>query len=61
MNLQACRPDPFLKRVSNTCIFPVKFTKFLRAPILKYICEPLLLYIQVILFTMHEKETTNET
>ena len=31
-----------LKRNSSTC-FPVKFAKFLRTPILKYICERLLL------------------
>ena len=37
----------------------MKFAKFLRAPILKYI-EPLLLYLQVILLTIHEKDTANE-
>ena len=30
--------------------------KFWKAPILKNICEPLLLYLQVILFKMHEKD-----
>ena len=53
-------PETFLKTDSNTGIFPVKFAKFLRAPILKYICEPLLLYLQVILLTIHEKDTANE-
>ena len=38
----------------------MKFAKFLRAPILKYICEPLLLYLQVSLLTIHEKDTANE-
>ena len=38
----------------------VKFEKFLRAPILKNIYEPLLLYLQVVLFTMHEKDTAKE-
>ena len=38
----------------------MKFAKFLRASILKNIYEPLLLYIQVILFTMHEKDKANE-
>ena len=46
-NLQAWGPEAFSKRDSNTCIFPVKFAKFLRAPILKYICKLLLLYLQV--------------
>ena len=53
-------PETFLKRDSNTGIFPMKFAKFLRAPILEYICEPLLLYLQVTLLTIHEKDTTNE-
>ena len=38
------RPVTLLKRNSNTC-FHVKFAKFLRAPILKNICERLLLSI----------------
>ena len=38
----------------------MKFAKFLRASVLKNIYEPLLLYIQVILFTMHEKDKANE-
>ena len=53
-------PEAFLKRDSNTGIFPVKFAKFLRAPILKCICEPLLLYLQAILLTIHGKDTANE-
>ena len=44
------------KRDSNTCVFQVKFPKFLRAPYSKYICESLLLYLQV----MNEKDTANE-
>ena len=48
INLQACGPEAFLKRDSNTCIFPVKFAKCLRAPSVKTIYEPLLLYLQVI-------------
>ena len=51
----------FLKRDSSIGIFPVKFTKFLRAPNLKNICKPLLLYLQVILFITYEKDTANET
>ena len=39
----------------------MKFAKFLRAPILKSICEPLLLYLQVILFTIHERDTASKT
>ena len=38
----------------------MKFAKFLRTPILKNICE-LPLYLYVILFTMHEKDTANDT
>ena len=40
-------------------MFPLKFAKFakfLREPILKNIYEPLLLYLQVIWFTMHEND-----
>ena len=55
-NLQAWGPKAFLKRDCNTCIFPVKFLKFFRAPILKYIYEPVFLYLQVI----REKDTANE-
>ena len=32
----------------------------IRAPILKNIYEPLLLYLQVILFPLHEKDTAYE-
>ena len=60
INLQACGPEAFLKSHSNTCIFPVKFAKFWRAPSVKTICKPLLLYLQMILFTMHEKDVANE-
>ena len=60
------RKTPVLKSLSsnvagtNAGVFPVKFAKSLRAPILKNICEPLLLYLQVILFASHEKVTANE-
>ena len=50
----------FLKRDSNKGIFPVKFAKILRTPILKNIYKPLLLYLQVISITIHEKYTANE-
>ena len=53
-------PASFLKRDSNTGIFSVEFAKFLRTSILKYICEPLFLYLQIILLTTHEKDTANE-
>ena len=39
--------------------FPVKFAKLLRAPIFKNIWEQMLLYLRVILFTLHEKDTAN--
>ena len=53
-------PETFLKIDFNTGIFPVKFAKFLRAPILKYIFEPLLLCLQIILLTIREKDAANE-
>ena len=58
-----CRSESptFFQRVSNTGIFPVKLAKFLRALILKNIYEPLLLYLQVISFTMHGQDAVNET
>ena len=34
-------------------------TNFLRTPTFKNICERLLLYLHVILFSMHEKDTAN--
>ena len=37
----------------------VNFAKFLRTPIFKNIWEWLLLYLHVILFTVHEKYTAN--
>ena len=43
------------KRFQRSC-FSVKFAKFLRTPTLANICEWLLLYLHVILFTMHEKD-----
>ena len=53
INVQVWGPEAFLKRDSSTCIFPAKFVKFLRVPSVKTICEPLLRYIQGILFTIH--------
>ena len=38
----------------------MKFVKYLKAPCVKNICEPLLLYTQAILFSMHKKDTANE-
>ena len=40
--------------------FVMTCAKFLRTPISKNICEQLLLYLYVILFAMHEKDTANE-
>ena len=40
-HLQACN---FIKKRLQHSYFPVKFTKFLRTPILKNICQRLLLY-----------------
>ena len=34
------------KRLQHSC-FPVNIAKFLRTPILKYICERLLLYFEI--------------
>ena len=58
-----CRSESptFFQRVSNTGIFPVKLAEFLRALILKNIYQPLLLYLQVISFTMHGQDAANET
>ena len=44
----------FIRKNSNAAV-----AKFLRAPIFKNICERLLLYLRIILFTMHEKDTDN--
>ena len=46
------------KKLQHSC-FTVKFAKFLRTPTFKNVCERLLLYLHVILFTMHEKDTAN--
>ena len=37
----------------------MKFAKFLAFSV-KTFCERLLLYLQIILFTIHEKDTANE-
>ena len=50
----------FIKKRFQRVFFPVKFAKFFRTPILKNICERLLLYLHVILFTMYEKDTAND-
>ena len=42
-NLWAFRPATLFKKIQNRC-FPEKFAKFLRTPILKNICEQLLLF-----------------
>ena len=47
------------KKFQHGC-FIVKFTKFLRTPILKNICERLLLHLHVVLFEMHEKDAAND-
>ena len=48
------------QRNSNAAIFQLNFVKSLRTPILKNICEQLLMYFHVTLFTMHEKDTAND-
>ena len=50
----------FIKKKYQQSCFPVKFAKFFRKPTFKNICERLLLYLYVILFTMHEKDTANK-
>ena len=47
------------KRVQRKCCL-VKSAKFLRTPILKNICERLLLHLHVLSFTMHENDIANE-
>ena len=42
-NLWAFRPATLLKKIQNRC-FPEKLAKFVRTPILKNICEQLLLF-----------------
>ena len=48
----------FIKKLQRSC-FLVKFAKFLRTPFFKNICERLLLYLDIILFAMREKDTAN--
>ena len=45
IKLQGVRPATLLKRDSGTGLFPVKSMKYLRTPILKNICERLLLHL----------------
>ena len=49
--LQAFRPATVLERDFSHGCFPVKFTEFLRTPILKNICE--LLTASVVSFSWH--------
>ena len=49
----------FIKKKYQRSCFPVKFVKFFRTPTFKNICERLLLYLHVILFAIHEKDTAN--
>ena len=44
IKLQASRPTILYKKRLQHCCLPVKFAKFLRTPILRNICERLLLY-----------------
>ena len=57
IELQVWGPAIFLKRDSNTGVFPVKFAKLLRK---KYLWTYASVPSQVILFAMHEKDTANE-
>ena len=57
IKLQAQGPATFLKRDSNTGVFPVKFPKLFRK---KYMSTSASVSSPVILFTMHEKDTANE-
>ena len=47
MKMQAFRAATLLKRDSNTSFFPVNIAKFVRALVLKNICERLLLCFHV--------------
>ena len=57
IKLQARGPATFLKKDSNTGVFPVKFRKLFRK---KYLRTSASLSTLVILFTMHEKDTANK-
>ena len=46
----------FIKKKFQRSSFLVKFAKYLRAPTFIKHCEPLLLHLHVILFTMHKKD-----
>ena len=50
----------FIKRIFQRGCCPAKFAKMFRTPISKNICEGLLLYLHVILFTMYEKDAAND-
>ena len=53
------RAFSFIKKKYQRSCFAVKFAKVFRTPTSKNICERLLLYLHVILFTVHEKDTAN--
>ena len=55
------RAFSFIENKFQHCCFPVKLAKFLRTPNFKNICKQLLMYLHVILFTMHEKDLHEET
>ena len=57
--LTGLRAFNFIKKKFQRSFFPAKFAKFLRIIIFKNIYERLLLYLHIILFTMHEKDTAN--
>ena len=50
------RAFSFIKKKFQRSCFPVKFAKFVRTSTFKNICERLVLYLHVILFTMHEED-----
>ena len=60
IRLRVLRTLKFIKRKFQRSYLPVKFVKFSRTPILKNIFEWLFFYLQVILFTMQEKDTAKD-
>ena len=57
--LAELRASNFIRNKFQCSCFPVEFAKLLRTPIFKNICGRLLLYLHVILFSMHEKDIAN--
>ena len=49
----------FNQKILQQRCFPVKFAKFLRKPILKNICERLLMFCLVLLFRVNCQSTWN--